>query len=141
MSVFYRSSPEGSMGTFQLHYQLFHLSCPLPRRPHFGEVSVLDLRPGGTAHFSCHMGYHLQGAMLVTCLNASLPAWNQREPSCRALCGGTVKNVTVGRVLSPSPHLSPNSTLDHSCSWSLEAPSGQRLHLHLERMVLGPTDR
>ncbi|KAF4082137.1 hypothetical protein AMELA_G00148280 [Ameiurus melas] len=141
MSVFYRSSPEGSMGTFQLHYQLFHLSCPLPRRPHFGEVSVLDLRPGGTAHFSCHMGYHLQGAMLVTCLNASLPAWNQREPSCRALCGGTVKNVTVGRVLSPSSHLSPNSTLDHSCSWSLEAPSGQRLHLHLERMVLGPTDR
>ncbi|MCI4388146.1 hypothetical protein PGIGA_G00082230 [Pangasianodon gigas] len=141
MSVFYRSSPEGSMGTFQLHYQLFHLSCPLPRRPHFGEVSVLDLRPGGTAHFSCHMGYYLQGATVVTCLNASLPAWNHREPSCRALCGGTVKNATVGRVLSPSPNLSSNSTLDRSCSWSLEAPSGQRLHLHLERMVLGPTDR
>ncbi|XP_060764473.1 seizure 6-like protein isoform X2 [Neoarius graeffei] len=141
MSVFYRSSSEGSVGTFQLHYQLFHLSCPLPRRPRFGEISVLDLRPGGKAHFSCHMGYHLQGAMVVTCLNASLPAWNQSEPSCRALCGGTVKNATVGRVLSPSPHLSPNSTLDHNCSWSLEAPSGQRLHLHLERMVLGPTDR
>ncbi|XP_026995429.2 seizure 6-like protein [Tachysurus fulvidraco] len=141
MSVFYRSSPEGSMGTFQLHYQLFHLSCPLPRRPHFGEVSTLDLRPGGTAHFSCHMGYHLQGARVLTCLNASLPAWSQHEPSCKALCGGTVKNGTVGRVLSPSPHVNPNSTLDHSCSWSLEAPSGQRLHLHLERMVLGPAER
>ncbi|XP_036450277.1 seizure 6-like protein [Colossoma macropomum] len=139
--VFYRSSPEGGMGMFQLHYQLFRLSCALPRRPHFGEVSVLDLHPGGSAHFSCHMGYHLQGAATLTCLNASLPVWSQREPNCRALCGGTVKNATVGRVLSPSPHPGHNSSLDRSCSWSLEAPSGQRLHLHLERMALGPTDR
>ncbi|XP_076842739.1 seizure 6-like protein [Brachyhypopomus gauderio] len=141
ISVFYRSSPEGGVGVFQLHYQLYRLSCALPRRPHFGEVSVLDLRPGGTAHFSCHMGYHLQGASMLTCLNASLPVWSQQEPSCRALCGGIVKNATVGRVLSPSPHPGPNSTLDRSCSWSLEAPSRQRLHLHLERMVLGLTDR
>uniref|UniRef100_W5KXD0 Seizure related 6 homolog like n=1 Tax=Astyanax mexicanus TaxID=7994 RepID=W5KXD0_ASTMX len=141
ISVFYRSSPEGGMGMFQLHYQLFRLSCALPRRPHFGDVSVLDLHPGGAAHFTCHMGYHLQGAATLTCLNASLPVWSQREPGCRALCGGVVKNATVGRVLSPSPHPGPNSTLDRSCSWSLEAPSAQRLHLHLERMVLGPTDR
>lgn len=141
LSVFYRSSPEGGVGLFQLHYQIFRLSCALPRRPHFGEVSVKDLHPGGTAHFQCHMGYHLQGDATLTCLNASLPVWSQHEPSCRALCGGVVKNATVGRVLSPSPHSGPNSTLDRSCSWSLEAPSGQRLHLHLERMVLGTTDR
>ncbi|XP_016302621.1 seizure 6-like protein [Sinocyclocheilus anshuiensis] len=141
LSVFYRSSPEGGVGIFQLHYQIFRLSCALPRRPHFGEVSVKDLHPGGTAHFQCHMGYHLQGDATLTCLNASLPVWSQHEPSCRALCGGVVKNATVGRVLSPSPHPGPNSTLDRSCSWSLEAPNGQRLHLHLERMVLGPTDR
>uniref|UniRef100_A0A8C2JHG4 Seizure related 6 homolog (mouse)-like n=2 Tax=Cyprinus carpio TaxID=7962 RepID=A0A8C2JHG4_CYPCA len=141
LSVFYRSSPEGGVGMFQLHYQIFRLSCALPRRPHFGEVSVKDLHPGGTAHFQCHMGYHLQGDTTLTCLNASLPVWSQHEPSCRALCGGVVKNATVGRVLSPSPHSGPNSTLDRSCSWSLEAPNGQRLHLHLERMVLGPTDR
>ncbi|TSM28081.1 Seizure 6-like protein [Bagarius yarrelli] len=141
MSIFYRTSPEGNMGTFQLHYQMFHLSCSLPQKPHFGEVSVLDLHPGGTARFSCHMGYHLQGATVLTCLNASLPVWNQHEPSCKALCGGTAKNTTVGRVLSPSPHMSPSSTLDHKCSWSLEAPSGQRLHLHLEKMVLAPTER
>uniref|UniRef100_A0A8C2BFN5 Seizure related 6 homolog (mouse)-like n=1 Tax=Cyprinus carpio TaxID=7962 RepID=A0A8C2BFN5_CYPCA len=141
LSVFYRSSPEGGVGIFQLHYQIFRLSCALPRRPHFGEVSVKDLHPGGTAHFQCHMGYHLQGDATLTCLNASLPVWSQHEPSCRALCGGVVKNATVGRVLSPSPHPGPNSTLDRSCSWSLEAPNGLRLHLHLERMVLGPTDR
>uniref|UniRef100_A0AAQ5YNL2 Seizure related 6 homolog (mouse)-like n=1 Tax=Amphiprion ocellaris TaxID=80972 RepID=A0AAQ5YNL2_AMPOC len=141
LSVYYRSAPEGSMGIFQLHYQIFRLSCSLPKRPHFGEVSVLDLLPGGTARFHCHMGYHLQGETKLTCLNASLPVWSGKEPSCRALCGGTVKNATVGRVLSPSPHHGPNATLDRSCSWSLEAPKDQRLHLHLERLALGPTDR
>ncbi|XP_029024138.1 seizure 6-like protein isoform X2 [Betta splendens] len=141
LSVYYRSAAEGSMGIFQLHYQIFRLSCPLPKRPHFGEVLVLDLLPGGTARFHCHMGYHLQGEPLLTCLNASLPVWSGREPSCRALCGGTIKNATVGRVLSPSPHHGPNATQDRSCSWSLEAPKDQRLHLHLERLALGPTDR
>ncbi|XP_058473535.1 seizure 6-like protein isoform X2 [Solea solea] len=141
LSVYYCSAPEGSMGFFQLHYQIFRLSCSLPKRPHFGEVSVLDLLPGGTARFHCHMGYHLQGEPLLTCLNASLPMWSGKEPICRALCGGTVKNATMGRVLSPSPHHGPNATQDSSCSWSLEAPKGQRLHLHLERLALGPTDR
>uniref|UniRef100_A0A3P9ITM7 Seizure related 6 homolog (mouse)-like n=1 Tax=Oryzias latipes TaxID=8090 RepID=A0A3P9ITM7_ORYLA len=141
LSVYYRSAAEGSLGLFQLHYQIFRLSCPLPKRPHFGEVSVLDLLPGGIARFHCHMGYHLEGAHLLTCLNASLPTWSGKEPTCRALCGGTVKNATIGRVLSPSPHHGPNATLDRSCSWSLEAPKDQRLHLHLERLLLGPTDR
>uniref|UniRef100_A0A4W5MFR6 Seizure related 6 homolog like n=1 Tax=Hucho hucho TaxID=62062 RepID=A0A4W5MFR6_9TELE len=141
ISVYYRSLPEGGMGMFQLHYQIFRLSCALPRRPHFGEVSVLDLLPGGTARFHCHMGYHLQGAVALTCLNASLPVWSSKEPSCRALCGGSVKNATVGRVLSPSPHLGPDATQDRSCSWSMEAPTAQRLHLHLERLALGPTER
>ncbi|XP_054612706.1 seizure 6-like protein isoform X3 [Dunckerocampus dactyliophorus] len=141
LSVSYSSSLEGNVGVFLLHYQIFRLSCSLPKRPHFGEVSVLDLLPGGTARFHCHMGYHLQGEPLLTCVNASRPVWSTKEPACRALCGGTVKNATVGRVLSPSPHHGPNATQDRSCSWSLEAPKDQRLHLHLERLVLGPSDR
>ncbi|XP_054468498.1 seizure 6-like protein [Anoplopoma fimbria] len=142
LSVYYRSAPDASsMGIFQLHYQIFRLSCSLPKRPHFGEVSVLDLLPGGTARFHCHMGYHLQGEPMLTCLNASMPVWSGKVPICRALCGGTVKNATVGRVLSPSPHHGPNVTQDRSCSWSLEAPKDQRLHLHLERLALGATDR
>ncbi|KAK5851526.1 hypothetical protein PBY51_023073 [Eleginops maclovinus] len=119
LSVYYRSAPESSMGLFQLHYQIFRLSCALPKRPHFGEV----------------------GGPQLTCLNASLPVWSGKVPICRALCGGTVKNATVGRVLSPSPHHGPNATQDRSCSWALEAPKDQRLHLHLERLALGPTDR
>ncbi|KAM9734434.1 LOW QUALITY PROTEIN: seizure 6-like protein [Menidia menidia] len=142
LSVLYRAAAEGALGLFQLHYQIFRLSCPLPRRPRFGEVSVLDLLPGGVARFSCHMGFHLQGAPALTCRNASLPTWSGGEPTCTALCGGSVRNATVGRVLSPSPPPpGPNATLDRSCSWSLEAPRGQRLHLHLERLNLGPSDR
>uniref|UniRef100_A0A672RBK5 Seizure related 6 homolog like n=1 Tax=Sinocyclocheilus grahami TaxID=75366 RepID=A0A672RBK5_SINGR len=61
---------------------IFRLSCALPRRPHFGEVSVKDLHPGGTAHFQCHMGYHLQGDATLMCLNASLPVWMTHFPLC-----------------------------------------------------------
>ncbi|XP_069038294.1 seizure 6-like protein [Lepisosteus oculatus] len=141
ISVFFRTFPEGGVGTFQLHYQIFRLSCALPRRPHHGDVSVLDLHAGGMAKFRCHLGYHLQGEPQLTCLNASRPHWSSHEPTCRALCGGAVQNATVGRVLSPSPSTSTNDSTAISCSWTLEAPAGQRLHLHLERLALGPTDR
>ncbi|XP_077442153.1 seizure 6-like protein isoform X3 [Vanacampus margaritifer] len=142
LAVFFSSPHQRhNVGAFLLHYQIFRLSCLLPKRPHFGEVSVLDLLPGGTARFHCHMGYHLQGEPLLTCVNASRPAWSSKEPTCTALCGGTVKNATLGRVLSPSPRHGPNSTRDPSCSWSLEAPPERRLHLHLERLYLGPSDR
>lgn len=66
---------------------VFRLSCSLPKRPHFGEVSVLDLLPGGVARFHCHMGYHLQGEPQLTCLNASLPVWSGKIPSCRGDVG------------------------------------------------------
>lgn len=64
-------------------HAVFRLSCSLPKRPHFGEVSVLDLLPGGVARFHCHMGYHLQGEPQLTCLNASLPVWSSKLPTCR----------------------------------------------------------
>ncbi|XP_077593449.1 seizure 6-like protein isoform X1 [Stigmatopora nigra] len=144
LSVFFCSSDDGGgdLGdAFLLHYQIFRLSCSIPKRPHFGEVSVLDLLPGGTARFHCHMGYHLRGEPLLTCVNASRPAWSDKEPTCRALCGGAVKNATLGRILSPWPRHGSESGQELHCSWSLEAAEGQRLHLHLERLLLGPSDR
>lgn len=65
---------------------VFRLSCSLPKRPHFGEVSVQDLLPGGVARFHCHMGYHLQGVTQLTCINASLPVWRGKVPTCRGEC-------------------------------------------------------
>ena len=60
----------------------FMLSCSFPRRPDFGDVTVMDLHSGGVAHFHCHLGYELQGAKTLTCINASKPHWSSREPIC-----------------------------------------------------------
>lgn len=58
------------------------LSCSFPRRPEAGDVTVMDLHSGGVAHFHCHLGYELQGAKTLTCINASKPHWSSREPVC-----------------------------------------------------------
>lgn len=58
------------------------LSCSFPRRPDYGDVTVMDLHSGGVAHFHCHLGYELQGAKTLTCINASKPHWSSHEPIC-----------------------------------------------------------
>ena len=87
------------------------------------------LQPGATTCPAAELGRHIN------------PNHHHHTCSSIALCGGSVKNATVGRILSPSPRLGPTATHDRSCSWSLEAPTAQRLHLHLERLALEPTDR
>ena len=56
-----------------------------------------------------------------------------------APCGGAVRNATVGRVLSPSH--SANASGSQFCVWTIEAPEGQKLHLHFERLALHEKDR
>jgi len=82
ISVYFRTFQDDVLGTFQLHYQAFMLSCNFPRRPDYGDVTVMDLHPGGAAHFHCHLGYELQGAKALTCMNASKPHWSSEEPVC-----------------------------------------------------------
>ena len=65
---------------------VFMLSCSFPRRPDFGDVTVMDLHSGGSAHFHCHLGYELQGPRVLTCINASRPRWSSPEP----ICSGTL---------------------------------------------------
>lgn len=65
----------------------FMLSCNFPRRPDYGDVTVMDLHSGGVAHFHCHLGYELQGAKTLTCINASKPHWSSQEP----ICSGTLR--------------------------------------------------
>uniref|UniRef100_A0A8C6W4T1 Seizure related 6 homolog like n=1 Tax=Nannospalax galili TaxID=1026970 RepID=A0A8C6W4T1_NANGA len=139
ISVYFRTFQDDGLGTFQLHYQAFMLSCSFPRRPDSGEVTVMDLHSGGVAHFQCHLGYKLQGAKTLTCINASKPHWSSQEPVCSAPCGGTVHNATIGRVLSPS--YPSNASGSQLCVWTIEAPEGQKLHLHFERLLLQEKDR
>uniref|UniRef100_A0A8D1XST4 Seizure related 6 homolog like n=1 Tax=Sus scrofa TaxID=9823 RepID=A0A8D1XST4_PIG len=139
ISVYFRTFQDDGLGTFQLHYQAFMLSCNFPRRPDYGDVTVMDLHSGGVAHFHCHLGYELQGAKTLTCINASKPHWSSQEPICSAPCGGAVHNATIGRVLSPSH--SGNASGSQFCVWTIEAPEGQKLHLHFERLSLHEKDR
>uniref|UniRef100_A0A287AHL2 Seizure related 6 homolog like n=1 Tax=Sus scrofa TaxID=9823 RepID=A0A287AHL2_PIG len=138
ISVYFRTFQDDGLGTFQLHYQAFMLSCNFPRRPDYGDVTVMDLHSGGVAHFHCHLGYELQGAKTLTCINASKPHWSSQEPICSAPCGGAVHNATIGRVLSPSH--SGNASGSQFCVWTI-APEGQKLHLHFERLSLHEKDR
>uniref|UniRef100_A0A2K6H0L8 Seizure related 6 homolog like n=1 Tax=Propithecus coquereli TaxID=379532 RepID=A0A2K6H0L8_PROCO len=117
----------------------FMLSCNFPRRPNSGDVTVMDLHSGGVAHFHCQLGYELQGAQTLTCINASKPHWSSQEPICSAPCGGAVYNATIGRVLSPS--YPGNANGSQFCVWTIEAPEGQKLHLHFERLSLHEKDR
>uniref|UniRef100_A0A8C3H1B8 Seizure related 6 homolog like n=1 Tax=Corvus moneduloides TaxID=1196302 RepID=A0A8C3H1B8_CORMO len=139
ISVYFRTFQDDVVGTFQLHYQVFMLSCNFPRRPDFGDVTVMDLHSGGIAHFHCHLGYELQGPRMLTCINASRPHWSNPEPICSAPCGGTVHNATIGRVLSPS--YSGNQSGSMYCVWAIGAPPGQKLHLHFEKLLLTEKDR
>uniref|UniRef100_G1R866 Seizure related 6 homolog like n=1 Tax=Nomascus leucogenys TaxID=61853 RepID=G1R866_NOMLE len=139
ISVYFRTFQDDGLGNFQLHYQAFMLSCNFPRRPDSGDVTVMDLHSGGVAHFHCHLGYELQGAKMLTCINASKPHWSSQEPICSAPCGGAVHNATIGRVLSPS--YPENTNGSQFCVWTIEAPEGQKLHLHFERLLLHDKDR
>ncbi|XP_062471852.1 seizure 6-like protein isoform X2 [Pezoporus occidentalis] len=139
ISVYFRTFQDEVVGTFQLHYQVFMLSCSFPRRPDFGDVTVMDLHSGGVAHFHCHLGYELQGPRVLTCINASRPHWSSPEPICSAPCGGTVRNATIGRVLSPS--YTGNQSSSMYCVWAIRAPPGQKLHLHFEKLLLTERDR
>nr|KAF6312208.1 seizure related 6-like protein like [Pipistrellus kuhlii] len=139
ISVYFRTFQDDGLGAFQLHYQAFMLSCSFPRRPDYGDVTVMDLHSGGVAHFHCHLGYELQGAKTLTCINASKPHWSSHEPICSAPCGGTVHNATIGHVLSPS--YPGNANGSQFCVWTIEAPEGQKLHLHFERLLLHEKDR
>ncbi|XP_077167883.1 seizure protein 6 homolog isoform X3 [Paroedura picta] len=136
--VRFQSPAPANPGTFHFHFQAYLLSCAFPTRPAYGDVSVTSLHSGGSAYFSCATGYQLMGQAHLTCLNATRPFWSSREPTCVAACGGVIRNATVGRIISPGFPASYSNNL--TCHWLLEAPPGQRLHLHFEKVLLAEDD-
>ncbi|XP_018586841.2 seizure protein 6-like isoform X3 [Scleropages formosus] len=125
-------------GSFLMRYQAFVLSCPFPQRPAQGDVSVTSLHAGGEAYFYCFTGYQLQGPPTLTCRNATTPYWSGKEPRCVAFCGGMIRNITVGRITSPG--FPSNYSNNLTCHWVLEAPEGQRIHVHFEKVALAEDD-
>ncbi|XP_033028458.1 seizure protein 6 homolog [Lacerta agilis] len=136
--VRFQSPSPANPGTFHFRFEAYLLSCAFPTRPPYGEVSVTSVHPGGHACFSCATGYQLQGQHCLTCLNATHPFWSAREPTCVASCGGVIRNATTGRIISPGYPANYSNNL--TCHWLLEAPQGQRLHLHFEKVSLAEDD-
>ncbi|MBN3319915.1 SEZ6 protein, partial [Atractosteus spatula] len=155
---------EGDLSTSQIFLHVhcpYMLSCAFPQRPAYGDVSVTSLHAGGEAFFYCYTGYQLQGPATLTCRNATTPYWSGKEPQCLgkyqepaealtlrketalikrglAACGGVVRNATVGRIVSPG--FPGNYSNNLTCHWVLEAPEGQRLHVHFEKVALAEDD-
>nr|XP_055052520.1 seizure protein 6 homolog isoform X1 [Misgurnus anguillicaudatus] len=121
-----------------LRYQAFVLSCNFPDRPAYGDVSVTSLHAGGEAYFYCFNGYQLQGSSTLMCRNATTPYWNGKVPRCLVSCGGMLKNATLGRIVSPG--FPGNYSNNLTCHWILEAPEGERLHVHFEKVALAEDD-
>uniref|UniRef100_A0A452GUX7 Uncharacterized protein n=1 Tax=Gopherus agassizii TaxID=38772 RepID=A0A452GUX7_9SAUR len=134
--IHFRSDHATTPSVFKFHYQAFLLSCGFPSRPENGDVSVTDLHPGGAATFKCELGFRLRGEETLVCLNVSRPRWSGASPTCAAACGGAVQNASHGRIVAPEGLGGRGANL--SCQWLLEAPDGQRLHLHFEPPT-GPT--
>ncbi|XP_053117624.1 seizure 6-like protein 2 isoform X2 [Hemicordylus capensis] len=133
--IHFQSYHTTTPGIFKFHYQAFLLSCGFPSRPENGDVMVTDLHPGGSATFKCESGFHLRGEETLICLNVSRPRWSGTSPACVASCGGTVHNATRGRIVAPEAPGGPRGR-NLTCRWLVEAPEGQRLHLHFERVAL-----
>uniref|UniRef100_A0AAR2JM27 Seizure related 6 homolog a n=1 Tax=Pygocentrus nattereri TaxID=42514 RepID=A0AAR2JM27_PYGNA len=138
ISVRFSSEKRHTASSLLLRYRAFVLSCAYPQSPANGEVSVSSLHAGGEAYFFCLTGYQLQGPSSLTCRNATMPYWSGKEPKCLAVCGGMVKNVTLGRIVSPG--FPGNYSNNLTCHWVLEAPEGHRLHIHFEKVALAEDD-
>ncbi|KAG8450463.1 hypothetical protein GDO86_002935 [Hymenochirus boettgeri] len=136
--IHFQSPQQTSPGKFWFHYQAYVLSCGFPRTPAYGDVSVTSLHAGGEAYFYCNTGYQLRGPHVLKCLNATRPFWSNRTPQCIAACGGLIRNITTGRLVSPN--FPGNYSNNLTCHWVLEALSTQRLHLHFEKVSLAEDD-
>ncbi|XP_042298335.1 seizure protein 6 homolog isoform X1 [Sceloporus undulatus] len=136
--VRFQSPSPANPGTFNFRFEAYLLNCIFPNRPAYGDISVTSVHPGGHACFSCATGYQLVGQHCLTCLNATHPFWSAKEPSCVAACGGVIRNATTGRIVSPG--FPANYSNNLTCHWLLEAPFGQRLHLHFEKVSLAEDD-
>nr|XP_014341913.1 PREDICTED: CUB and sushi domain-containing protein 1-like [Latimeria chalumnae] len=132
--LFTTDNSRSSVG-FQIHYESVTLdsdSCLDPGIPVNGQRHGNYFAIGSTVTFSCDPGYTLSDDEPLVCERSH--QWNHALPSCDALCGGYIHEVS-GTILSPGfPDFYPNSL---NCTWTIEVSHGKGVHLvfhtfHLE---------
>lgn len=80
------------------------------------------------------VNYQLECEMIKVCLLTDTTPL----PPLLAACGGFFRNITVGRIVSPG--FPTNYSNNLTCHWLLEAPEGQKLHIHFEKVALAEDD-
>ncbi|CAL8308389.1 unnamed protein product, partial [Gadus morhua 'NCC'] len=85
---------------------------------------------GAVVEFSCNPGYTLeQGSVVIECVDAQNPQWNDTEPACRAVCSGEMTD-SAGVVLSPNwPEVYDKG---QDCIWGVHVEEDKRIMLDVQ---------
>ncbi|XP_029028869.1 seizure protein 6-like isoform X2 [Betta splendens] len=93
---------------------------------------------GAVVEFSCDPGYTLeQGSVVIECVDAQNPQWNETEPACRAVCSGEITD-SAGVVLSPNWPEAYDKGQD--CIWGIHVEEDKRIMLDIQVLHLGKND-
>ncbi|KAM9333517.1 seizure protein 6 homolog [Pholidichthys leucotaenia] len=93
---------------------------------------------GSVVEFSCDPGYTLeQGSVVIECVDAQNPQWNETEPACRAVCSGEITD-SAGVVLSPNWPEAYDKGQD--CIWGVHVEEDKRIMLDIQVLNVGKND-
>ncbi|XP_029924136.1 seizure protein 6 homolog isoform X2 [Myripristis murdjan] len=93
---------------------------------------------GAVVEFSCDPGYTLeQGSVVIECVDAQNPQWNETEPACRAVCSGEITD-SAGVVLSPNWPEAYDKGQD--CIWGIHVEEDKRIMLDIQVLRVGKND-
>uniref|UniRef100_A0A3B4URY3 Seizure related 6 homolog n=1 Tax=Seriola dumerili TaxID=41447 RepID=A0A3B4URY3_SERDU len=93
---------------------------------------------GAVVEFSCDPGYTLeQGSVVIECVDAQNPQWNETEPACRAVCSGEITD-SAGVVLSPNWPEAYDKGQD--CIWGIHVEEDKRIMLDIQVLHVGKND-
>ncbi|XP_034462836.1 seizure protein 6 homolog isoform X2 [Hippoglossus hippoglossus] len=93
---------------------------------------------GAVVEFSCDPGYTLeQGSVVIECVDAQNPQWNETEPACRAVCSGEITD-SAGVVLSPNWPEAYDRGQD--CIWGIHVEEDKRIMLDIQVLHVGKND-
>uniref|UniRef100_W5MBX5 Seizure related 6 homolog n=1 Tax=Lepisosteus oculatus TaxID=7918 RepID=W5MBX5_LEPOC len=138
IAIRFQSEQQPRPGSFLLRYQVFMLNSGFSERPSVeGDLSTSQMFLHVHCHFTTVREFHVSGKALVT-QNYMVLYYKRTVQRCASACGGVVRNATVGRIVSPG--FPGNYSNNLTCHWVLEAPEGQRLHVHFEKVALAEDD-
>ncbi|KAM9539606.1 seizure protein 6 homolog isoform 4-T4 [Salvelinus alpinus] len=104
----------------------------------YGPSSNTACGVGAVVEFACDLGYTLeQGSVIIECVDAENPQWNETEPACRAVCSGEITD-SAGVVLSPNWPEAYDKGQD--CIWGIHVEEDKRIMLDIQVLNVGKND-